>query len=242
MAPKQKSEEKKPKVPATERYDYSRTEGPRSDDPRCTGPPCFGEHLVAAPGRGSPSGSNASATWTACKECGLRLSYTPAYGAHGLTRQAGPLQKDVADQLKKNPVKGSVDLTNRKIGYDAQERSLEAKLEKVKQEKAAWAESQRLKNKAMGNQTTSKTSAGGEENPGRGRQGQSSTLLDPSSQGSEPKKTEGVINLEEDMNKTPGRKSRRADEAAEELEYSQRGNQDEKDWSVVSTPPGSSPS
>ena len=146
MAPKKKTEEKKVKIPVSERYDFSRTEGPRSEDPRCTGPPCFGEHLAAAPGRGSPSGSNASATWTACWECGLRLSYTPAFVAHGLTRQAGPLPKDVDNQLQeKKPPKGSPELNNKKIGYDAQERSLETKLEKIKQEKAAWVEAQRIK-------------------------------------------------------------------------------------------------
>ena len=47
---------------------------------------------------------------------------------------------------------------------------------------------------------------------------------------------------EEDMNKTPGRKSRKSEEPAEELEYNQRGTihliEDEDQWSVAgSTPP-----
>ena len=63
------------------------------------------------------------------------------------------------------------------------------------------------------------------------------------SQGAVPRETGGVINCEEEMYQTPGRKTRRADETAESLEYNQRGNQDEKDqWSVASTPPGSTPS
>ena len=58
-----------------------------------------------------------------------------------------------------------------------------------------------------------------------------------------PKKTEAVIDCEEEMYQTPGRKTRRADEAPENLKYNQRGNQDEKDhWSLVSSPPGSNPS
>ena len=48
------------------------------------------------------------------------------------------------------------------------------------------------------------------------------------------------LTQEEDMHKTPGRKSRKPEETAEELEYNQRGTSStaEKDqWSMVSTPP-----
>ena len=46
---------------------------------------------------------------------------------------------------------------------------------------------------------------------------------------------------EEDMHKTPGRKSRKSEEPAEELEYGQRGTinliEEEDTWSVMSSPP-----
>ena len=46
---------------------------------------------------------------------------------------------------------------------------------------------------------------------------------------------------EEDMHKTPGRKSRKSEEPAEELEYGLRGTinltEEEDHWSVMSSPP-----
>ena len=87
-------EKKKSIAPASERYDYSRTQGINKDDPRATGPPCHGEHTPSMPGRGSNAGSNAHAAWIGRSECGIRMSYTPAFGARGLTRQAGPLTAD----------------------------------------------------------------------------------------------------------------------------------------------------
>ena len=122
---------------------------------------------------------------------------------------------------------------------------LEDKLERIKQEKAAWIQSQRQKDLQAhkGYNGTSTNSQGGPGNPDHGHRGQSSTPLAPTSQGVVPKKTEAVIDCEEEMYQTPGRKTRRADEAPENLKYNQRGNQDEKDhWSLVSSPPGSNPS
>ena len=100
-------------VPPKEKYDSARMQGPDPRDERCVGAPCFGAHIPARPGPGSISGSNKFATWTGCCQCGIRLSYTPAYGAHGLTRKAGPLSKDVETALaKENPekLKGTVKL------------------------------------------------------------------------------------------------------------------------------------
>ena len=73
------------------KFDWSRTCGPDPRDPRRSGAACFGSHGPAVPGRGSPSGSNAHATWTACARCKLRLSCTPSWGAHALTRKPGAL-------------------------------------------------------------------------------------------------------------------------------------------------------
>jgi hypothetical protein len=63
------------------------------------------DHLATAttskPGRGSVSVSNKFAMWTGCQECQSRLSYVPAFGAHGMTRKAGPLTVDTERALDK---------------------------------------------------------------------------------------------------------------------------------------------
>ena len=118
------------------------------------------------PGRGSNTGSNAHATWVGCSECGIRLSYTPAFGAHGLTRQAGPLAADTTTQLvEKKPDKGSIELKDKKIGLDAAERSLEKRMETIRKQKEQWLSTQQRKDKFAAE--TTKVS------PGKSSQGQS---------------------------------------------------------------------
>ena len=139
-----KSKKKTP-APASERFDYSRTQPMNAQDPRAEGAPCWGHRVVAAPGPGSVTGSNKHATWEGCEVCHLRLSYTPAYGAHGLTRAAGPLAKDVERQLEKvppNEQKNSVHLKDKKIALDGAEESLLQKLDEVQQKKKQWQETQ----------------------------------------------------------------------------------------------------
>ena len=121
--------------PRHREYDWDRTIGPDPRDPRTVGAPCHGEHVIAPPGRGSKSGANRHARWESCEACGLRLSYTPTWGSHGATRQAGPLPQDTKDQItEKKPGKNSIDLVDKKISYDAQQRSLENQLKAVQQE------------------------------------------------------------------------------------------------------------
>ncbi|CAJ1451200.1 unnamed protein product, partial [Effrenium voratum] len=118
-------------VPPEEKYDSARMQGPDPRDERCVGAPCFGAHIPARPGPGSISGANKFAIWGCC-QCGIRLSYTPAFGAHGLTRKAGPVSKDVETALaKEDPekLKGTVKLK------DA-EQSLLNQLMKIKERKA----------------------------------------------------------------------------------------------------------
>ena len=83
-----------------EKYDTSRTIGADPRDPRTEGSPCHGNHKVAASYRGSVTGSNGHAAWTGREVCKLRLTYTPAFGAHALNRAPGPIPQDVKQQVK----------------------------------------------------------------------------------------------------------------------------------------------
>lgn len=221
MAPKAK-EKKKPVAPASERFDYSRTQGINKDDPRATGPPCHGEHTPAMPGRGSNTGSNAHATWVGCSECGIRLSYTPAFGAHGLTRQAGPLAADTTTQLvEKKPDKGSIELKDKKIGLDAAERSLEKRMETIRKQKEQWLSTQQRKDKFAAE--TTKVS------PGKSSQGQS-----PERPMTPSPPTAGYAQ-DHTMALTGSKKSARLPEkSAEEYEIAtQPENEEEEEWSRV---------
>ena len=154
MAPK-KASTKVEKPPPTEVYDYSRTQSADPRDPRTTGAPCYGHHKVAKPGPGSKSGSNRYAIWEACENCHLRMSYTPAFGATGATRKAGPLDKDTAQAIAKLPANellGNNHLKNEKISLDGAEASLLRKLENVQKKKAEWEQSQVTKGYASGPQ------------------------------------------------------------------------------------------
>lgn len=156
MSPKKKTNldengypsELKKKPPKEELYDYSRTQGVDPRDPRATGSPCLGHHVPAKPGRGSVTGSNKFATWTGCQVCQLRLSYTPAFGAHALTRKAGPLTVDTEREIKSlppNELAGNMNLKDQKIGLDGAETSLLRRLEQVQKQKMEWQEKQPTK-------------------------------------------------------------------------------------------------
>ena len=74
--------------------------------------------------------------WESCKICHLRTSYTPAYGATGATRKAGPLKADAEAQMARipaNELAGNRNLKDEKIMMDGAETSLLRKLEKVQE-------------------------------------------------------------------------------------------------------------
>lgn len=273
MAPKKATTEgkgnkmKAQAPPAVEKYDWARTQGPDPRDERTLGSPCYGNHAEQPMGKGSVSGSNQWARWTGCAACGLRLSYTPTWGSHGMTRQAGPLCQDVRQQLEiKKPEKGSVELNNKKISYDAQKRSLEQKLANVKTKKEEWLQ-MRAKTpmakmeaiptgypKAKSAAEKGKAAMSTENMERRAelqRQIAELESLDQVPVGFRSMPSDNLYNVngesstsqvpEEDMHKTPGRKSRKSEEPAEELEYGQRGTitliEEEDTWSVMSSPP-----
>ena len=261
----QQSEAQAP--PTVEKYDWARTQGPDPRDERTLGSPCFGNHVEQPPGKGSTSGSNQWARWTGCAACGLRLSYTPTWGSHGMTRAAGPLCQDVRQQLEiKKPEKGSVELNNKKISYDAQERSLEQKLANVKSKKEEWLQT-RAKHPMAKIEALPKGYPKAKSAVEKGKAAMSTENMQrmaelqrqiaelesldqaPVGSGTMPLENLSAENAgscasqekEEDMNKTPGRKSRKSTEPSEELEYNQRGmaniNEEEDQWTVMSGSP-----
>ncbi|CAK9061435.1 unnamed protein product [Durusdinium trenchii] len=174
------------------RFDTDRMCGPDHRDPRLLGDPCQGTHDPAPPGRGSPTGSNAHAYWAACNRCQLRLLYVPSYGAHGLTRAAGPLPSDTAAKVKElgNSAAYSPEMRNKNVGLDAAENSLMKRLEVIRAQKEQHRQGKpETKPKAKATQGYIK------EEPPR----------DP-----------------EVMSQTPGRKARKPEDAAELLEYQNR--------------------
>ncbi|CAK9101989.1 unnamed protein product [Durusdinium trenchii] len=151
-----------------------------------------GTHDPAPPGRGSPTGSNAHAYWVACNRCQLRLLYVPSYGAHGLTRAAGPLPSDAAAKVKElgNSAAYSPEMRNKNVGLDAAENSFMKRLEVIRAQKEQHRQGKpETKPKAKATQGYIK------EEPPR----------DP-----------------EVMSQTPGRKVRKPEDAAELLEYQNR--------------------
>ena len=202
----------KTKIPWEEKFDGSRTTGPDVRDPRCAGAPCYGNHVIARPGRGSPTGSNAHGSWEGCEKCLLRMSYTPAYGAHALHRKSGPLPSDTTEMVSKvgaNNAGYNDKLKDRSVALDAAETSALKKLEQVRAQKTAWSKQQK----------EDKNSKGQSEAP-------------PKSQTTTPQGSE-------EMSATPGRKARKPEVTAEELEYDGRSLQS---WSeVAGTPPQESP-
>ncbi|CAE7569752.1 unnamed protein product [Symbiodinium microadriaticum] len=126
---------KKPKVPWEEKYHASRTTGPDPRDPRCTGPPCNGSHQPQA-------NANQAAYWTTCTCCGMRLSYTPVFGGHGIY-QSSTARRDrfriiprFKWRLSANKHRTAKDRT---IAMDAAERSCLKRLEKIRADKEKLA-------------------------------------------------------------------------------------------------------
>ena len=227
--------EAKPKVktpaPDVERYDWDRTIGPDPRDPRTLGPPCHGEHVAEPMGRGSKSGANRHARWESCAACGLRISYTPTWGSHGMTRQPGAIPQDVRQQLEeKKPEKYSVELTDKKIALDAQERSLATKMQLVQKQKEEWLKIQADKD--------AKTKVLKEpKNDQKWIEAENKFLDAPFCPAMTP---EEFVNYqkqqEEEMNQAPGRKYRKAEESAENLEYAQR-TAEQEEWTHVTEEP-----
>lgn len=128
------------KEPDEAKFDFERAVGPDPRDPRTTGPPCNGKHVPAPMHRGSQSGKNQSAMWTACSVCGLRLRYVPAYGAHGIHRKAGPLPSDVKLVTERLEKEGALDeqevtrrdLRDQAVSLEGAEASLTRKLEEIR--------------------------------------------------------------------------------------------------------------
>ena len=207
MAPKKATtgKNKIEKPPPTEVYDYSRTQTADPRDPRTVGPPCLGHHKVQPPGPGSKTGSNKFAIWEACEKCHLRLSCTPAYGATGASRKAGPLDRDTAQAISKiptNELTGNRNLKNEKISLDGAENSLLKKLENVQKKKAEWEQSQKSK--------------------------------DTETKGYEPDPTAAMAKAKASVVTSTVRKARKPEETAEDLESTviSVGDQ-EDDWTPI---------
>ena len=86
-------------------------------------------------GRGSMSGRNGHAEWVVCEKCRLRLSYTPAFGAHARFRQAGPLPADVETVMEKG-VTVVEELDSTQIALAGAEESLEKRLTQIREARA----------------------------------------------------------------------------------------------------------
>lgn len=145
-------------MPWEDRYDASRQIGPDPRDPRMEGPPCSGSHQPAPPGRGSLTGCNGSGSWVTCQRCKLRLSYTPAYGAHAMTRSPGPLPADTSKKVTELGTEAAYhpEMRDKTIAYSAAESSLLDRLDHVR----------RLKGQAYADQGQQLPVAPKIENPG----------------------------------------------------------------------------
>ncbi|CAK9021545.1 unnamed protein product, partial [Durusdinium trenchii] len=206
-----KMDKKKTKSSATweEKYDESRTVAADPRDPRTLGAPCWGNHTPAAAYRGSVSGSNGHATWVGCERCQLRLSYTPAFGATGLHRQAGPIPEDTRRQVEELKEKAPYNplLRTQAVGLDGAERSLMSKLDNIRARKAAAGYAPRSPDS---NETTAPSS------------NQTPVPRTPSSVVEIPDDEEEYVPSpaptdKELLSMVPGSKSRRNERAAEEV-------------------------
>jgi hypothetical protein len=130
-----KSKAKPVRIDPALKYDYDRTEGPNPRDPRMEGPPCLGNHDPMKMGRGSLSGRNGMAERVVCGKCRLRLSYTPAFGAHAKHRQAGPLPADVKTVQDKG-VTSVEELNSAEVALAGAEASLEKRLGQIRAARA----------------------------------------------------------------------------------------------------------
>ena len=193
--------------------DHSRVVEADPRDPRFAGAPCFSRHQPEPMGKGSRSGSNQHGQWIHCKECGIRLSYTPRVGKHGLRRSPGPLPVDTHEAVKGELPDVNVDyLRDKEIGWAAAEKSAEKHLAQVKaQRQAAVARSRGANPKAASRATLEVPKDKSEASPGQG-----STASNSSG--------EPILIRDEEVNKTPGRKAARPHEVpAETQEYESRG-------------------
>ena len=120
--------------PMEERYDYSRTQNIEVPVMK----PCMGKHEVAAFYKGSPTGLNQHGHWTGCEKCKQRLSYTPAYGAHGIHRKAGPLPADLQATTNRlgKAAAYSEEMKPREVALEGAERSLEQRLAVIRAQRA----------------------------------------------------------------------------------------------------------
>ena len=140
------------------------------------------------------------------RQRGIRRSYTPAYGAQGLTRKAGPLSKDVETALPKEDtekLKGTVKLKDAHIGLDGAEQSLLNQLAKIKEKKANLV-------KQAENSEKNNLEKGKKERMAR----HEAKIV--------REKKIPVKKEPDQMSATPGRKARKAEETAEDLEYQER--------------------
>ncbi|CAE7471677.1 TY1B-A, partial [Symbiodinium necroappetens] len=203
---KAKKGKDKTRAPPEERLDYSRTVGIDTRDPRALGGPCEGEHKPQAMGRGSRSGRNAHGEWIVCEKCGIRLTYTPAYGATGMYRSAGPLPADTSHVLETmtSPVGAKAaqdELSTREIAIAGAEESL----------KKRWDQLQRMKGAKPKQAAKPKESA---VNP------ESKEVPPELSKSSQPQKSKGTGSNDPDW-EMPPHASRKKPHAltAEQVEY-----------------------
>ena len=125
---------KKDHLTMEERYDYSRTQVIEL----AVLPPCKGLHETADFYKGSPSGCNKWGHWTGCEKCKQRMTYTPSFGAHGIYRKAGPLPADLEATTNRLGKKASYseELKPTSVALEGAERSLEARLEVIRAQRA----------------------------------------------------------------------------------------------------------
>ena len=194
-------------------------------------------HVIAPAGRGSRSGANRHVRWESCEACGLRLSYTPE-SCMGLTRSdpssgttpsghRGPDQREEARE-QEHRAGGQEDRL-----YHAQQPSLENQLKAVRK-KEEWVKLQTAKDAQNKGYPEPKFDDKWTE-----AENQFLESTDPAALGSDSAPLDHTSNqfcppmtpeepaaykkqLEEEMTQAPGRKARKAEESAENLEYSQR--------------------
>ncbi|CAE7247762.1 unnamed protein product [Symbiodinium sp. CCMP2592] len=182
-------------------------------DPRYAGAPCFSHHVPEPPGKGSRSGANQHGQWVHCKTCGLRLSYTPRVGKHGLRRSPGPLPEDTSQAVKGElPDVAVENLRDKEIGWAAAEKSAEKHLAQVRaQRQAAVAKTRGAAPKALARSTAATPN------------GYPDSHATQSSAPTTPSETI-VVTDSENLSATPGRKAPRSHEMpAETQEYESRG-------------------
>ena len=157
--------------------------------------------------------------------CKLRLSYTPAFGATGLHRQAGPIPEDTRRQVEELKEKAPYNplLRTQAVGLDGAERSLMSKLDNIRARKAAAGYAPRSPDS---NETTAPSS------------NQTPVPRTPSSVVEIPDDEEEYVPSpaptdKELLSMVPGSKSRRNERPAEEVEYADR---EDRSWSTVTSP------